>query len=64
MDWAGQPKSSAGIARVYAGVADCLVADENTDLIPTQVTDVLMTDAAGRARVAEEALQFALSLGR
>lgn len=62
--WAGQPLSSTGIASLYDGLLDGLVADQETDLVPVHVTDVLMSDAAGRARVAEETLAFALSLGR
>jgi LPPG:FO 2-phospho-L-lactate transferase len=62
MEWAGQPLSAAGIATYYAGVIDGLVADERTDLVPVLETDVLMGDADGRRRVAEQALQFALAL--
>jgi LPPG:FO 2-phospho-L-lactate transferase len=62
--WAGQPPSSTGIATLYEGVIDGLVADQETELVPVRITDVLMPDAAGRARVAEETLSFALSLGR
>jgi LPPG:FO 2-phospho-L-lactate transferase len=64
MDWAGQPKTSAGIAALYAGLIDGLLADEETELVPVRLTDVLMSDGPARARVAEEALRFALSLGR
>ena len=42
---------------------DGLVADERTDALPTLETDVAMPDAAGRRRVAQEALDFALALG-
>jgi LPPG:FO 2-phospho-L-lactate transferase len=62
--WAGQPMSSTGIATLYQEVIDGLVADEPTELVPVHRTDVLMADAAGRARLAEETLSFALSLGR
>jgi len=54
---------AAGIAIAYDGVIDGLLADERTDLIPVLETDVLMADAAGRRRVAEQALRFALALG-
>jgi LPPG:FO 2-phospho-L-lactate transferase len=64
MEWARQPKSSAGIAALYRELIDGLVADEDVELVPVWVTDVLMDDAAARARVAGEALRFALSLGR
>jgi LPPG:FO 2-phospho-L-lactate transferase len=61
--WAGQPLSSDGIAAYYDGLLDGLVADERTDALPTLETDVAMPDAAGRRRVAQEALDFALALG-
>jgi LPPG:FO 2-phospho-L-lactate transferase len=61
--WAGQPLSSDGIAAHYDGLLDGLVADERTDALPTLETDVAMPDAAGRRRVAQEALDFALALG-
>ena len=61
--WAGQPLSSDGIAAYYDGLLDGLVADERTDALPTLETDVEMPDAAGRTRVAREALDFALALG-
>lgn len=61
--WTGQPLTSTGIARLYAGVVDGLIADESTDAIPVRLVDVLMADATGRARVAREALEFALELG-
>jgi len=61
--WAGQPLSSDGIAAYYDGLLDGLVADERTDALPTLETDVEMPDAAGRRRVAREALDFALALG-
>jgi LPPG:FO 2-phospho-L-lactate transferase len=61
--WAGQPLSSDGIAAYYDGLLDGLVADERTDALPTLETDVAMPDAAGRRRVAQQALDFALALG-
>jgi LPPG:FO 2-phospho-L-lactate transferase len=62
MQWTGQPLTSTGIANLYAGVIDGLVADEPTDSVPVRQTDVLMADAEGRARVAADALEFALEL--
>lgn len=62
--WAGLPLSSAGIATLYQGLLDGLVADEPTDLVPVLRTDVLMDSAAARARVAEETLEFVLGLAR
>jgi LPPG:FO 2-phospho-L-lactate transferase len=61
--WAGQPLSSDGVAAYYDGLLDGLVADERTDALPTLQTDVAVPDAAGRRRVAREALEFALALG-
>ena len=63
LTWAGQPLSSDGIAAYYDGLLDGLVADQRTDALPTLETDVSMPDAAGRRRVAQEALDFALALG-
>jgi LPPG:FO 2-phospho-L-lactate transferase len=62
LEWAGQPISSDGIAAYYDGLLDGLVADERTDALPVLETDVAMPDAAGRRRVAAEALDFALAL--
>jgi LPPG:FO 2-phospho-L-lactate transferase len=64
MAWAGQPLCSDGIAALYAGLLDGLVADQRAAALPTLETDVAMPDAAGRRRVAEAALDFALALGR
>jgi LPPG:FO 2-phospho-L-lactate transferase len=63
LGWAGHPLSSDGIAACYDGLLDGLVADERTDALPVLETDVEMPDAAGRRRVAQEALDFALALG-
>jgi LPPG:FO 2-phospho-L-lactate transferase len=63
LEWAGHPVSSDGIAACYEGLLDGLVADERTDDLPTLETDVGMPDAAGRRRVAQEALDFAQALG-
>jgi LPPG:FO 2-phospho-L-lactate transferase len=60
--WAQQPVSSAGIAATYRGIADGLVADERTSAIPVLETSVLLDDAAARARVAQQTLEFALGL--
>jgi LPPG:FO 2-phospho-L-lactate transferase len=61
--WAGHPLSADGIAAAYEGAIDGLVADQETDRVPLLRTDVLMADAAGRRRLAEEALGFAEALG-
>jgi LPPG:FO 2-phospho-L-lactate transferase len=62
MEWAGHPLGAAGIAAFYQGVIDGLVSDEPADTLPVLRTDVLMADARGRRRLAEEALSFALTL--
>jgi LPPG:FO 2-phospho-L-lactate transferase len=60
--WAGLEPSADGIAAAYEGVIDGLVADERTDRVPVLETDMLMAGAAGRRRLAEEALRFAEAL--
>ena len=62
MRWARRAVSSAGIAAAYDGLIDGLVADERTPALPVLETDVLLADAEGRRRVAEQTLQFALGL--
>jgi LPPG:FO 2-phospho-L-lactate transferase len=62
MEGARLPPDAAGIATTYDGVIDGLVADERTDGVPVLETDVLMADAEGRRRLAEEALGFAEAL--
>jgi LPPG:FO 2-phospho-L-lactate transferase len=64
MDHAGHERSAAGIAKVYSGVIDGLVADEDEPALPTLVTDTLMEDAAGRRRLARATLDHAASLNR
>jgi LPPG:FO 2-phospho-L-lactate transferase len=60
MAWRGVEPSSAGIAEIYAGLADGLVVDDRLggDVV-TLVTDLLMDGAAGRTRLAAETLAFA-----
>ena len=60
--WAGMPLTSGGIAELYAGVIDGLVADDRVAGVPVLETDVLMSDAAGRRRLAEETLRFSQAL--
>jgi LPPG:FO 2-phospho-L-lactate transferase len=64
MAWAGEPLTSLGIANLYAGSIDGLVADQPAEGLPVLQTDVLMQGASGRARLAEETLRFALALSR
>jgi LPPG:FO 2-phospho-L-lactate transferase len=63
LQWAGLEQSSAGIAQAYEGVIDGLVADAPAPGLPALQTDVLMSDAAARRRLADETLRFALALG-
>jgi LPPG:FO 2-phospho-L-lactate transferase len=63
MEHAGFDRSATGIAEAYEGVIDGLVADEDAS-VPALVTDTLMEDAAGRRRLAQEALDHATALNR
>jgi len=63
MAWAGHPLNATGVAEVYEGVIDGLVADERTGLVPVLETEVLMADSAGRRRLAQETLRFAEAIG-
>ena len=63
MQWRGEPLTSSGIANLYEGLIDGLVADERSEHVPLLETDVLMDTPAARARVAAETLRFALALG-
>jgi LPPG:FO 2-phospho-L-lactate transferase len=62
MQWAGYDLTADGIAGFYGGLLDGLVADEPAQSVPVLRTDMLMADADGRRRLAEEALGFALGL--
>jgi LPPG:FO 2-phospho-L-lactate transferase len=63
-----QPVSAAGVAAFYEsvqpGLLDGIFADETVPGLPTLTADTLMSDGAARARVAEQALSFALSLAQ
>lgn len=63
MAWAGHERGAAGVAEAYDGVIDGLVADERAERVPVLETDVLMADAAGRRRLAQETLRFAEAIG-
>jgi len=62
MHWAGYDASTEAIAACYAGLIDGLVADEPVEGLPVLQTDTLMSEAAGRRRLAEETLAFAEGL--
>jgi LPPG:FO 2-phospho-L-lactate transferase len=70
LQWAGHPVDDGGIAACYAGIAAGMVVDRGTPTGPASMTgivlrqtDTLMPDAAARARLANEVVEFALSLG-
>src|SRR5262249_44392229 len=62
--WAGVEASAAGVAAYYGDILDGLVCDtERPDAdVPALVTGTLMSDPAGRERVARETLHFARGL--
>ena len=62
MEHAGEPLTADGIAALYDGLIDGLVADERADGVPTLETDVRMDGADGRRRLARETLAFADAL--
>lgn len=62
MRWAGYDASTEAIAACYDGLIDGLVADEPVAGLPVLQTDTLMSDAAGRRRLAAETLAFAEGL--
>jgi LPPG:FO 2-phospho-L-lactate transferase len=63
LEWAGRTLDTDGIAAHYEGFIDGLVADARASDFPTLETDVELSDAAARRRVAREALAFAAALG-
>ena len=58
--WAGRSLDSDGIAAVYAGLLDGLVADEPTELVGTLRRDVWLDTPERRRDVAAATLEFAL----
>jgi LPPG:FO 2-phospho-L-lactate transferase len=62
-DWAGVERSAGGIARVYSGLVDGLIADEPVDGLPCLVTSTLMDSAERREAVAREVVAFGEGLG-
>jgi LPPG:FO 2-phospho-L-lactate transferase len=56
--WAGVEASAAGLARVYEGAIDGVVADEPVEGLPCLVTDTLMDRAERRRTVAREIAKF------
>ncbi len=62
MQWAGHDLDGAGVAAMYAGLIDGLVADGAVQDVALLQTDTLMNTTRDRARVAEKTLNFALTL--
>jgi LPPG:FO 2-phospho-L-lactate transferase len=60
--WAGRTLDSDGIVDHYESLIDGLVADERAEHVPTLETDVELSDAEARRRVAREVLEFAAAL--
>jgi LPPG:FO 2-phospho-L-lactate transferase len=56
--WAGVETSAAGIARLYAGLIDAVVADEAVDGLPGLVTGTEMDRGDTRRRVAAEVVEL------
>jgi LPPG:FO 2-phospho-L-lactate transferase len=70
LSWAGHSVDDGGVAACYAGIATGMVVDRGTPTGPATTTgivlrqtDTLMPDAESRARLADEVIEFALSLG-
>jgi LPPG:FO 2-phospho-L-lactate transferase len=60
--WAGRTLDSNGIVDHYEGLIDALVADERAEHMPTLETDVDLSTASARRRVAHDVLAFASAL--
>ena len=61
-EWAGVELGAGGVARVYEGLVDGVVADEAVEGLPSLVTDTVMGDEEARRRVAFEVVEFGLEL--
>ncbi len=63
LEWAGQPATAAGIAAIYAGLIDGIVADDDPGgPLPALRTETRLHEEIARAIVAGEILEFAASL--
>jgi LPPG:FO 2-phospho-L-lactate transferase len=63
----GRPSTAAGVASLYAGLLDAMIVDEEDpdpppEEVPTLAAKTLMEGAAGRARLARIALDYAATL--
>jgi LPPG:FO 2-phospho-L-lactate transferase len=63
MAFAALACNADGIADFYGELLDGMVADENVGRLPTLQTDTRMDDAASRASVARQTLEFAAAIG-
>jgi LPPG:FO 2-phospho-L-lactate transferase len=63
MAFAALERSAHGVADFYGELLDGMVADEDLTSLATLVTDTRMHDDSSRARVAEQTLAFAETLG-
>lgn len=62
MSFAGQPCSAAGVAALYEGLLDGLVADEEVGGLPSLRTETRMDDDAARIALARATVGFAEGL--
>jgi LPPG:FO 2-phospho-L-lactate transferase len=62
MRWAGHALGSDGIAAVYSGLLDGLVADQRASAVPTLETDVALDTPEQRRDVAQRTVAFAEAL--
>jgi len=62
MAFAALECSADGVADFYGELLDGIVADENVARLPTLQIDTRMDNAAARARVAKQVLDFAQAL--
>ena len=56
--WAGVPCSATGVARLYEGLLDGIVTDEEVEGVPALRTETLMADADARGVLARATLVF------
>jgi LPPG:FO 2-phospho-L-lactate transferase len=63
MAFAALECNADGVADFYGELLDGMVADENVGRLPTMQTDTRMDDAASRASVARQTLEFAAAIG-
>ena len=62
LGWAGESADAAGIARVYDGLLDAIVADEPVEGLRSLACDTLMDGAPARLRLAAQTLELARML--